>query len=285
MSAKARAYLELLRVHNLAVSVVTTAIGYVAARGGFGWGLVWAALAVVLVAAGGYVINDYYDIDTDSIVKPWRPIPSGRVSRREARALAYLLLALGVAAAAPLGPEALVFAAVNAISVHEYSRWVKRTGFAGNVVVALNSAATIVMGGLASPHEPGSAVFIAALIAFLLVLGREIVKGIEDYEGDREACYMTLAVILTPTRAARVAALLLAMVAVVSPIPLLSGYGLAYAFLALATDIIVVHAVYTLLRAASCCPIHVAPKLRRSLKIAFALGGLAFLLGAPGTPT
>lgn len=289
VSAKLAAYIELTRPHNLLVSAITTSIGYVTAAAAeaaplLGAALLYAVAAVVLVAAGGYVVNDYYDIETDAIVKPYRPIPSGRVAPREAYVLALALLVAGVAAAAPLGAAALYFAAVNAALVYMYSAYIKRTGLLGNILVALNSAATILMGGLAYAAEHGDVpgiVSVPALVAFLLVLGREIVKGIEDYRGDREACYFTLAVSKGPLQAARAAATLLTIVAIVSVVPpMLGPYGLLYDVLAAVTDALVLYAAIALLKTNSNDKaIKLAAKLRSLLKVAFLTGGLAFLLG------
>jgi len=128
-----RGLVELTRPHNLLVAVVTTLIGYGLASKVDGYQLidytfVQAALIVVLVAAAGYVISDYYDIETDKIAKPWRPLVSGVVPPIVARMLAYVLFALGVAASISLSPYVFVFVVANAVRLHEYSRWVKRTG-------------------------------------------------------------------------------------------------------------------------------------------------------------
>ncbi len=285
---------ELLRPHNLVVAALTTLIGYTVFVSAYWLPLqsmlsiyAKAASIVVLVAAGGYVINDYYDVETDAVVKPWRPIPSGRVSRPVAAALAWGLIAAGLAVAATMGFLVFVFVAVNTLLVYEYSRWIKRTGFIGNIVVAFNSAASIVLGGLAPAAVSGLplpiVVLVPAAIAFILVLGREIVKGIEDYEGDLKACYMTLAVRLGPRRAARIAALILTIVVALSPLPLiLAPYTLVYAALAAAVDIMVAYTITVLLKTQSDREaIHVAPRLRSVLKVSFLLGALAFLLGVP----
>ncbi len=290
---KLGAYVELLRVHNLVVAALTTLIGYVTVVAGIGHvdasgGLVYAVAAVIAVAAGGYVINDYYDVGTDAIAKPWRPIPSGRVSRQEALALALVLFAAGALASLPLGAVVAAFVAVNIVSVYLYSAYIKRVGFVGNIVVALNSSATILMGALVGCRlehlECPLLVLVPFVVSFLLVLGREVVKGIEDYFGDRAECYMTLAVRLGPARAARIALVLLLATIAVSPLPLLfPQYGLLYAALAAATDAVIAKAVVELAVSTHSGQVEniiaAARRARTLLKISFALGGLAFLLG------
>jgi geranylgeranylglycerol-phosphate geranylgeranyltransferase len=289
LSGRLKGYVELLRPHNLLVAALTTLIGYVVAcRAGHvcPWQpYLYAALAVALVAAGGYVINDYYDVEADAVSKPWRPIPSGRVGRREALLLALFLFLAGFAVSLPLGPVAAFFVAVNILSVYAYSWYAKKTGFVGNVVVALNSAATILMGALACCAYTGVECPLVALvpagIAFGLVLGREVVKGIEDYHGDKVKCYMTLAVRWGPVRAARTAAVLLAAVIALSPLPLAAGYGILYLVLAAATDAAIAYSIAVLLRVSDDEEaIEASRKLRSVLKVGFLLGALAFILGA-----
>ncbi len=289
---RVRGLLELLRPHNLIVAALTTYIGYGSVAASFASSLydgsytLLALLVVVMVAAGGYAVNDYFDVATDKIVKPWRPIPSGRVPARAALALSIILVAGGVVLSAALSLPLLVFAAANAVLVVEYSRWIKRTGFLGNLVVALNSAATILFGALAKAVHDGVGLPLASLapvaIAFSLVLGREIVKGVEDFEGDREECYLTLAVRMGPARAAKVASIVLLVTVAVSPVPLVwGGYTVAYAVLAAATDVMVLYTVYKLSTAGEGEVIDVARRARTMLKLAFLVGALAFIAGLP----
>jgi geranylgeranylglycerol-phosphate geranylgeranyltransferase len=289
---KVRAYLELVRIHNVAVSLVTTYTGYITASkliaGGLEHGseLVAALAIVALIAGSGYVINDYYDVVSDSVSKPWRPIPSGRVSRREARILAYVLMGLGlIVSLLILKPNLILFVLSNAILVHEYSRWIKKTGFIGNITVALNSAATIVFGALAFASARGLDVpvlaFIPALYAFLLILGREVVKGIEDYEGDKLTNTRTLAVVWGPRRAAIASAVLLVAVIALSPLPyILAGYNTAYLVLAAVVDILILVSLAGILTGKDVHKIiDESRKARSYLKAATFVGGLAFILG------
>ncbi len=287
--AKVRGLVELTRPHNILVALVTTYIGYgvvykiVHGFMGLDYWFIPIALTVALVAAAGYVINDYFDVVIDAVNKPERPIPSGRVTPREALLEALVLLTLGVATASTIGLYSYVFACINMLVLFHYSSWIKKTGFPGNIAIAFNSASSIVYGGLAYMDVTGNYtgwpwVLIPALYAFLLVLGREVVKGIEDYYGDSREGVRTLAVTLGPSRAARIASAILASVIALSPLPMLAGlYNYAYAVLAAAVDALCLASIKTLLGADN--PVEEARKPRRWLKIAFLLGGLAFILG------
>ncbi|ABM79903.1 geranylgeranylglycerol-phosphate geranylgeranyltransferase [Hyperthermus butylicus] len=291
-----RGLIELVRPHNLVVAALTTLIGYGTVASIYGGDIVssgyaYAALIVVLVAAGGYVINDYYDIETDMVAKPWRPIVSGRVSPGAARFYAYMLFTIGLIIALVTCPNFIVFgfAVLNALLVHEYSRWIKRTGLPGNIVIAFNSASTIVFGALyASCMIKGKVVLpsvalIPVLYAFLLVLGREFVKGIEDVKGDAIAGIGTLAVRFGVRTAYMASVAVLGLVVVLSPFPYISGvYNMAYLILALVVDVLIAYSLAILGRGVARGledAIRASRRARSALKLAFMVGALAFLAG------
>ncbi|HIC98900.1 MAG TPA: MFS transporter [Pyrodictiaceae archaeon] len=283
------AYVELVRAHNLVVVLFTTYVGYAivyrtlyASLGLDHWFPLIAAV-VVLVAAGGYAINDYFDRDIDAINKPERPIPSGRISPHEALFLSIVVGVAGLGIALLIGPLAFVYALVNAVLVYTYSWRLKRTGFIGNIVIAFNSASSIIFGGLAYAElvkawHSLNTVIVVASIAFLLVLAREFVKGVEDYVGDKAHGVRTLAVILGPRRASLIALFTILIVVVISPIPYVLGlYSITYLVLATIVDIIALYSTLKLVRAQN--PIEEAARTRRALKICFLIGAIAFIVG------
>ncbi len=289
---------ELIRPHNVAASCLAALAGAAVASGslgaliapGYAAKVALAVLVVALVSAAGYVINDYFDVDIDSINKPWRPIPSGRVPAKAAYALALTLFTIGTALSALIGPLCFTLALLNSILLYAYSAKVKRTGLPGNMLVAFSSFCSILYGGLACAEAAGNPVIAApslipAAYAFLLILGREIVKTVEDVKGDAACGARTLPVIMGVRGAVIVADALLAIVVAISVLPLVFlGYGLAYAVLALlGVDAI---AVWTAVKLTKACSIGEeeaiaqAAKARSALKVALFLGILAFLFGA-----
>ena len=297
VSAKLMGVIELLRPHNLLVAFLTTLIGYAAVAKDAGTPFhmllgrfAVAASVVTLIAAGGYVINDYYDVETDAIAKPWRPIVSGRVSRRTAQMLAYLLFMLGVVLAVIeyyRYPPLVGFVLLNAILVHEYSRWIKRRGFTGNLVIAFNSSSTILFGYMVACYDVKGHLYlqpyalIPALYAFLLVLGREIVKGLEDVKGDEAAGIRTLAVALGLRKASIVASLMLIIVVALSPLPYISGlFNIYYLILAAVVDVLILVSVKLILAwERESQAIRAAMRARSLLKWSFLLGAAAFIVG------
>ena len=151
-----------------------------------------AALAAALIAAGGNAYNDYCDRDLDHLQKPDRPLPSGRLSPVAALIWTILCLASGILLGLLLGPICSLIAAMAALFLVLYSRYLKGTPLIGNVMVAL-------VAGLAFPFGAAAignvrAALWAAWMAFLYHLGREIIKDMEDLLGDAAAGAGTLPV-------------------------------------------------------------------------------------------
>ena len=277
-------YLELARPHNVVVAVLNGLVGVVTV-----WALLFnhivclreslgALLSIALVSAGGYAINDYFDIDIDRLNKPWRPIPSGRVTPGEAHVYSLLLFAAGVYVGFQVSPYNGLYALLVAILLYLYPAWMKRRhALAGHFTVALTGASTIVYGGIAVGACGGRVLdalkvsLMPAVYAFTLILAREFVKALEDYEGDAAMGASTIATEYGIRAAKLLASTLLVAVAIASPLPTLLGYGVVYLSLALIVALLSLYSVILVARGEYA-------KARRMLKIAFGIGGLAFLL-------
>jgi len=170
--------------------------------------------ATVLIAAGGYVINDYFDVKIDFINKPDKQIVGNEISRHKAMLLHQILTGLGVMCGLLLAffarsfTLAFIFIVIPGL-LWFYSASYKRQFLIGNLVIAFISAITILIVGIAQlaflQKEYGSLVFETpipthfyawiggfALFSFLLTLIREIIKDVEDEKGDREMECRTL---------------------------------------------------------------------------------------------
>ncbi len=284
---KVIAYIELARPHNLVATVITTLIGWLAVyviTGRCAINPLYPVLTVVLVAASGYVINDYFDAEVDAINKPYRPIPSGRVSRREALILSIALLVPAIIMPLLSGPISLAFVVLNAALLFAYSYKIKELGLLGNLVVAFEGAASIIYGGLSLAEALNTigkvcVTFIPAAYAFLLLLGREIVKTIEDYRADALRNVRSLPRIIGIKASSLISSTLLLLVVLISPIPyLMLNYGVPYMALAALTDAIILYSIFKLLCIKELTAERIAAKIRSYLKVAIFIGSLAFLI-------
>lgn len=133
MGGKAGALLALGRVSNLPTCVSNATAGFCLGGGDFlASPFRWAAavLATACFYEAGMVLNDLCDRDADRRERPGRPIPSGRVTPREAGWIAAVLAAAGLFAAAAVFPRGLAAAGALLVLVPAYDLLHKRVPFA-----------------------------------------------------------------------------------------------------------------------------------------------------------
>lgn len=164
--------------------------------------------ATVLIAAGGYVLNDYFDIKIDTINRPEKQIVGNIISRRYAMILHQVLTGLGTFCGLLLAyfarsyTLAFIFIVVPGL-LWFYSASYKRQFMIGNLVVSFIAALTVLVVGITQmaflQKEFGKLIFETpipkefyswiggfALFSFLITWIREIIKDMEDEIGDRE---------------------------------------------------------------------------------------------------
>ena len=180
-----------------------------------------AALSAALIAGGANGVNDFFDAPIDRLNKPWRPIPSGRLGKREAFIWSTSILVLGVAAAGIAGKWLLSISLGGAIAVFLYSLRLKRTAFWGNLTVSLLCGLVFVYGGVCVGKP--KATLIPASLAFLFHLGREIIKDAEDRQADASAGASTAPVRFGLKTALKTATAVYAVLLVVLFLPWLFG--------------------------------------------------------------
>lgn len=172
-------------------------------------------LSALLVAAAGYIINDYYDVKIDAINRPDRLVV-GRVVRRRTAMLAHLVLSgAGVLLAAFLSPLLGAVTLGAAALLWGYSARFKRVALVGNVSIATLTAALVLLPEL-QLQTGNSAVWPYALAAFLLTVVREIVKDVEDMRGDAQHGCRTLPLVWGVVRTKWVAGFFLACLALLT---------------------------------------------------------------------
>jgi geranylgeranylglycerol-phosphate geranylgeranyltransferase len=193
-SKKLKAFIALIRPLNLMIVFLTIAAAAVLAGAGINqWQIIaLASLSGALVAAGGYAINDYFDVEIDKVNRPTRPIPNGVLSATEAWWVWRLLSSAGIIVGAFIGPYALGVVICWVISLYFYSKRYKRSVLVGNLLVGVMTGLAFVFGGIIAGNVESS--FIPAVFAFLVNLSRELVKDVEDVEGDAQNNARTLPV-------------------------------------------------------------------------------------------
>lgn len=150
-----------------------------------------ASIAAALISGGGYVINDYYDYTIDMINRKERVLPSGMISPRKAKYYAICLFISGIIISVFLQNGWMIaIAALNSFLLYVYAMKSKRIHFWGNLLVAFVTASTFVFGSFITNNLRNA--FFVALCAFFYSMIRELVKDIEDKNGDSSADAKTL---------------------------------------------------------------------------------------------
>ncbi|MFX1296015.1 MAG: UbiA family prenyltransferase [Promethearchaeota archaeon] len=239
-----------------------------------------AMLSTFFTATSGYILNDWKDVEIDMINCPERAIPSGRVSRNTALVLAITFMIAGDIIIWFTNFETILIVMIASVLIASYSLWFKKMGFIGNVIVGILTGFCLLVGGASVGHIE-LAIF-PTLLAFSLNVGREIMKGIDDYIGDKAEGAKTLAVRWGRKKAAGVGVVFLSITVVISPLPYIiynSYYNILYLILALIADgILIVDSVLILKTPTS----EMGHQVKRTIKFAAFIGLLAFLLGLRG---
>ena len=224
-----RGTVELTRPGNVLAAGVLTFIGAFVV-GGLAAPLptAFAVLATGLATGGGNAINDYFDREIDSINRPDRPIPRGAVAPRAALAFSLALFAAAIGLTLLLPPIAVAIAVINLLALIAYTEVFKGLPGVGNALVAYLTGSTFLYGGAAVGGDL-TTVLVLFVLAAAATMAREIVKDIEDIEGDREEGLNTLPIAVGERAALGVAAAFVAAAMLASPIPYFrSTFGSAY---------------------------------------------------------
>jgi geranylgeranylglycerol-phosphate geranylgeranyltransferase len=188
----------------------------------------FAVFATVLATGGGNAINDYFDRDIDAINQPDRPIPCGAIAPKVALGFSIVLFAAAVGLTLLLPLLAIVIAVINLLALIAYTEIFKGLPGIGNALVAYLTGSTFLYGGAAVGGDLRT-VLVLFVLAASATMAREIVKDIEDIEGDREEGLNTLPIAIGERGAFTVAVAFVAFAIAVSPAPYLLGtFGIAY---------------------------------------------------------
>lgn len=181
-------------------------------------------LSVFFISAAALILNDYFDIETDKINAPERPLPAGLVTKRDVLLLFAAVTLLGFIAASLLSLQALlVVILVWAVGLL-YNWRFKKTGFWGNLMVCFSVGMTFIFGGIAVGKPFEKMVWLFAVIVMLIDLGEEIAADAMDMEGDRQAGSRSLALLWGSEKAIKISGVIFLLVIIASSLPFVFGW-------------------------------------------------------------
>ena len=246
--------------------------------------IILAMLAVFFETAAGNVINDYFDYNIDLINKPERPIPSGRISLKAGRNYGYLLFLLGTVCGFLISyltsnwiPFAIVLIADVILYLYAYK--LKSTPLIGNLTVGFMTGFGFVFGGF-TLNNPGiiSVSIFLGFFAFVMTTAREIVKDIEDIEGDKAEGARTLPILIGERIPAIIAAILIVVDSALCPLLYFNHiFGIYYLPVIAISVIIFIYSAILILKSQDRKTAH---KVSKYLKIGMLIAFVAFIFGS-----
>ncbi|MGC9517554.1 MAG: UbiA family prenyltransferase [Methanomicrobiales archaeon] len=270
------AYLEILRPWNALMAVIAVILVAIIA-GNFSLDVFLACSVVFIVTGAGNSINDYFDHKIDAINKPERPIPSGRIPLKVAGIYSLALFMVGIAIAFTIDFLPGMIALLSSILMIYYAYTLKRKCIIGNLSISFLTGLCFVFGGVVV-GEILISIYLG-FFAFLMTMAREIVKDMEDLQGDKEEGATTFPIVYGNKKASVLAAIFMILSSLTSPILYFIGiFNIFYlAILLIAIGIFLFSAI-SLLKNYSMINTKIVSK---RIKIGMGIVFVAFALGSP----
>jgi geranylgeranylglycerol-phosphate geranylgeranyltransferase len=213
--------------------------------------------SMAFITSAGFAINDYFDRESDAIIKPKRPIPSGSLSLKQVVVVSGVLFAVGLVMAAFINWLSFIIIAVDSLLLLVYSYMVKRkSGFIANVLVGILTG-TAFLYGEATITVPATISLIAISlypIAFGTI-GGNVVRDIMSLEGDSKVGYPTLPQKIGSVSAAKVGAIFFLLTGLLAPLPAIpifvGHFTVYYLPLILLWSVLLIYASIRLMTSAS----------------------------------
>ncbi|AEH60262.1 UbiA prenyltransferase [Methanosalsum zhilinae DSM 4017] len=249
-------YLQLIRYRNCLMAAIGTLIGvFIAYNILPTTSITYSAeiliikallafVSVFFITGAGNSINDYFDVDIDAINRPSRPIPAGKVTEQNALYFSTALFIAGMVAAFSVNYICAVIAGINVLVLIYYARSLKRKALVGNISIGYLTGSIFLFGGSVFGMEGLMMLSILFLLAALATMAREIVKDIEDIEGDRLSGASTLPIKIGVKRSVYTASFIVAVALVASPLPyIISILGTGYLYAVAIADLLFILAI------------------------------------------
>ena len=184
----------------------------------------------LFLEASTFALNDYFDLEIDKKNKRFdRPLVRGDLKPKTALILFGIFFPLGIICSFFVNMTCFIIALITALLAILYDTHMKKVKLVGNFYIAYVMAIPFIFGAAAVLPERGislsltPSVFILALIAFLAGSGREIMKDVQDYEGDIEKGVRSFPRYIGKYKSSIVASLFYLIAIVLSFIPFIFG--------------------------------------------------------------
>ena len=181
-------------------------------------------VSVFLISASILVLNDYFDVETDRINAPHRPIPSNLVRPNEALFFSIFLLFTGLLLSYLINTTVLIISIVLSIIGFLYNRSYKKSGLPGNLMVSFSVGMTFIYGSASVGMPFNKIAFYFGVIAALVDLGEEIAADSMDVKGDKLIGSNSLAIKYGKSTALKISGSIFYFVILLSIIPFIINW-------------------------------------------------------------
>jgi geranylgeranylglycerol-phosphate geranylgeranyltransferase len=270
------AYLEILRPFNALMGVIAVLLVAII-NGNFNLYIPVACVIVFIFTGAGNAINDYFDHKIDAINKPERPIPSGRISLNSAAIYSTSLFIIATIMALTIGIIPGIIVILSAVLMFLYAYRLKKSCLVGNLSIAFLTGLCFVFAGVVLGMVIVS--ILLGFYAFLMTMAREIVKDMEDVEGDSIEGAKTFPIRFGMSASAILAAFFMILASLTSPVLYVIGiFNLIYLIVLIFAIILFLTCAVSILRDQSQKNTR---KVSKRIKIGMGIVFLAFALGSP----
>jgi len=204
------------------------------------------------IASGGFAINDYYDRESDSVIKPKRPIPSGAISYKTALVISGVLFGLGLVLSFLISWLSFAIVAIDSILLLIYSYLIKRkSGFAANLLMGILTGTAFIYGEVTSTGTVSLISLSLYPIAFGTI-GGNVLRDIFSLEGDAKVGYPTLPQKIGSISAAKVGGVFFLLTGLLAPLPSIIGkFTIYYLPLILMWSVLLIYSAIRLFTSSS----------------------------------
>ncbi|RBQ22304.1 Digeranylgeranylglyceryl phosphate synthase [Candidatus Methanobinarius endosymbioticus] len=281
------AYLKIIRPGNAVMGIIAVILMAIIGTN-YNIPIILGAIAVFLAMGGGNVINDYFDHEIDAINKPERPIPSGRISLKNAKIYSYFLFIIAILIGIIISYLVnsyipLLIVIISSLLMYYYAHTLKKIALIGNLSISFLTSLCFIFGGFIIGLETKNieiiiTSFYLGFFAFVITVAREITKDMEDIEGDKIEKAKTFPILYGKKNSSYLSGFLMVLASVLSPILYFNGIFNFYYLLVLALAIITFfYGACTILKDQSPISCKKASKL---VKIGMIISFITFAIGS-----
>jgi geranylgeranylglycerol-phosphate geranylgeranyltransferase len=186
--------------------------------------------SMAFITSAGFAINDYFDRESDAVIKPKRPIPSGALSLSQVVVVSSVLFVAGLVIAFFINWLSFAIIVADSALLLIYSMLVKRrSGFAANVLVGILTGTAFLYGEATISSPPTISIISLSLYPIALgTIGGNVLRDVLSLEGDSKIGYPTLPQKIGIADSARMAASFFLLTGLLAPLPFFAAHFNVY---------------------------------------------------------